>query len=150
MCSTASDTEEKKQKKFKKPLTRGARIDIIAERLEWRTAMKREIAVKTGNFRGVCPTGFGRLREPGSRRISSWHGDSRLIMPAFFMSRSDTHGNVDRKTPHRYEARTPKRELKRIATDGPEGRRKTEGRQRRPVLSRSRREAGAGMRQKRA
>ena len=78
-------------------MTDGSGTDIIAERLEGRTAMMREIAVKTGNFRGVCPTGFGRLREPDSRRISSWYGDSRLIMPAFFMPRSDTHGNVDRK-----------------------------------------------------
>lgn len=31
-------------------------------------------------------------------------GNSRLITPAFFMSGSDTHGNVDRKS-HRYEAR---------------------------------------------
>jgi hypothetical protein len=56
--------------------------------------MMREIALKRGNFRGVCPR-IGRLRGP-------CHGVDRLagvkpacFVPVLFMSKNDTHDNVD-------------------------------------------------------
>ena len=55
--------------------------------------MMREIAVKTGNFRGVCPT-IGRLR-------ASCHGvyrrdreETGLHCAGFFVAWSDTHESV--------------------------------------------------------
>ncbi len=62
--------------------------------------MMWEIAVKTGNFRGVCPF-IGRLRGLCTgvyRRRMDRTG--LLQAPVFFMSRNDTHDTVDKKIPH--------------------------------------------------
>ncbi len=60
-------------------------------------AMMREIAVKTGNFRGVCP--LNRAAEDLCSRVYR-HGETetgRLAVPVFLLSWSDTHEGVDRK-----------------------------------------------------
>ena len=72
---------------------------MITERLKRRGAMMREIALKRGNFRGVCPT-IGRLSEGCTRRISPGAAKTGLLCAGFFVAWSDTHESV-------YEARLP-------------------------------------------
>ena len=62
-----------------------------------RTAMKREIASKDGNFRGVCPV-IGRLNCFCSVKRISLRQEERVgLGRPFFMARSDTHGGADSK-----------------------------------------------------
>ena len=56
--------------------------------------MMREIAVKTGNFRGVCPT-IGRLSEfLYTAYIVRVRREPACLCAGFFVVGSDTHGNV--------------------------------------------------------
>lgn len=56
--------------------------------------MMREIAVKTGNFRGVCPT-IGRLSEfLYTAYIVRVRREPACHCAGFFVAGSDTHGNV--------------------------------------------------------
>ena len=56
---------------------------MITERLKRRGAMMREIALKRGNFRGVCPT-IGRLSECCTRRISPARLKPACLCAGFF------------------------------------------------------------------
>ena len=57
--------------------------------------MMREIAVKTGNFRGVCPT-IGRLKDLDTAYIAADGWNRPAFMPVSFVPRSDTHESVYR------------------------------------------------------
>ena len=73
---------------------------MITGRLKRRGAMMREIALKRGNFRGVCPT-IGRLSESVPRRISPGTGRTGLLCAGFFVAWSDTHESVYIQIAHR-------------------------------------------------
>ena len=57
--------------------------------------MMREIAVKTGNFRGVCPT-IGRLKDLDTAYIAADGWNRPAFMPVSFVPRSDTRESVYR------------------------------------------------------
>ena len=82
------------QKNLKKPLDTHGRVlydNGASERAQ--SAMMREIALKRGNFRGVCPT-IGRLSEGCTRRISPGAAKTGLLCAGFFAAWSDTHESV--------------------------------------------------------
>ena len=55
--------------------------------------MKQEIALKNGNFCGVCPV-IGRLREPIRCVYRRGEESADKSCRSFFMARSDTHGKA--------------------------------------------------------
>ena len=60
--------------------------------------MMREIAVKTGNFRGVCPT-IGRLSEfLYTAYIVRVRREPACLCAGFFVAGSDTHEGVDTRS----------------------------------------------------
>ena len=61
-----------------------------------RTAMMQEIALKNGNFCGVCPV-IGRLNYPVYAAYIAATGKGSALRRPFFMAQSDTHDGVDKK-----------------------------------------------------
>jgi len=80
-------------------LTNGVWGVIIFERV-WgnyaRTAMMQEIALKNGNFCGVCPV-IGRLNCPVCAAYIVATGKGSALRRPFFLAQSDTHGGVNKK-----------------------------------------------------
>ena len=66
---------------------------MITERLKRRGAMMREIALKRGNFRGVCPT-IGRLSESVHGVYRPVRRKPACLCAGFFVAWSDTHESV--------------------------------------------------------
>ena len=58
--------------------------------------MMQEIAVKTGNFCGVCPV-IGRLNCPVYAAYIAAAGKGSASCRPYFLAQSDTHDSVDKK-----------------------------------------------------